>query len=124
MKRLFAMLAVAGLAGAIVASAANLTVNGGTVQAGLDDTLTCDDSGVFVEAYGYEQAGNAVSSVRVGGIEGACVGNELHVTALDAAGNVLSESDLVVISSTTHTATFDSPVNATDLAKLQVAITS
>jgi hypothetical protein len=124
LKRLFAMLAVAGLAGAIVASAANLIVDGGTVQAGVDGTLTCDDTGVFVDGYVYEQNTNEVHSVRIDGIEGACFGNELVVTALDGSGAAIGESDVVEIAATTHTVAFDSPVDATAIEQLQVAITS
>jgi hypothetical protein len=86
MKRLIIALAdVAGLGSAAYGAAASLIVNGGTVQAGSDDSLTCDDA-VDVS---YTVVWNAtadqfdVSAVTVSGIAPACNNNNVSVELTD-----------------------------------------
>ncbi len=79
MKRL----AVALAAGAAVstlayASASALAVDGGTIQAGADTTLSCDEDGVKAN-WGLETDDNSVRSVRITGIDAACAGTEIFV---------------------------------------------
>lgn len=79
MKRL----AVALVAGAAVstvayASASALAVDGGTIQAGADTTLSCDADGVKAN-WGLETDDNSVRSVRITGIDAACAGAEIFV---------------------------------------------
>jgi hypothetical protein len=78
MKRL----AVALVAGAAVstvayASASALAVDGGTIQAGADTTLSCDDE-VKVN-WGLETDTNSVDNVRISDVAAACVGTEMFV---------------------------------------------
>ncbi|MGB7818644.1 MAG: hypothetical protein WBL35_07885 [Ornithinibacter sp.] len=80
MKRL----AVALAAGATVstlafASASLLTVDGGTIQAGVDTTLGCDGNGVKAN-WGLETDDNTVRFVRVSGIAAACEGADMFVS--------------------------------------------
>ena len=79
MKRL----AVALVAGAAVstlayASASVLKVDGGTIQAGADSTLSCDADGVKAN-WGLETDDNSVQSVRISGISADCAGTEIFV---------------------------------------------
>ena len=79
MKRL----AVALVAGAAVstlayASASVLKVDGGTIQAGADSTLSCDADGVKAN-WGLETDDNSVRSVRISGISADCAGTEIFV---------------------------------------------
>lgn len=78
---------------AVFASAASLTVNGGSLQAGGDDTLTCDKDGVTAA---YALVWNAatgvydVDQVTVAGIDAACAGLPLEVDLADGKGASLS----------------------------------
>jgi hypothetical protein len=87
-----ALIAVGALTALAVGSAAALQVNGGTIQAGIDTTLTCDDV-VDVKGWGFEQGTGLVHNVRIGGIAPACVGNSLFVT-VTSGGSIFQGSIL------------------------------
>jgi hypothetical protein len=65
--------------GAVFALAASLGVSGGAIQAGADTELRCDTDGVQVLGWGLETDTGKVSFVRIGGINGACAGNDMFV---------------------------------------------
>ncbi|NPV07873.1 MAG: hypothetical protein HPY83_07925 [Anaerolineae bacterium] len=66
---------VAVLVGATFASAANLGVGGGSVQAGADTALVCDHDGVTV-SWNVNYDG-IVTSIQVYGVDAACAGNRM-----------------------------------------------
>ena len=83
MKRILLVMAVvAALSSAAFASAAWLPVQGGTVQAGYDYSLSCDPDGVQVTAWAvntivgpYE----GIDWVTISGVDKNCAGNDLVV---------------------------------------------
>lgn len=84
MKRLaIALAAGAAVSSLAFASASVLNVDGGTIQAG-QDTTSCDADGVKAN-WGLETDDNTVRSVRVSGIDGACVGADMFVSINGAA---------------------------------------
>lgn len=98
MLRKIAVLAVlVVVVAAAFASAANLGVSGGTIQAGVDQSVYCDVDGVYVVGWGLETDDNTVRSVRIGGIDGACVGNDMFVKVMDGVGNTLYYSSASAI---------------------------
>lgn len=67
-------LAVVGIAGLSLASAATLNVNGGTIQAGATVDATCDLTGVDVKfTSGWAASAYNVTAVTVSGIDQACI---------------------------------------------------
>jgi hypothetical protein len=77
MKYLFAIAAALGLAFAAYGAAASLNVNGGTIQAGADNAVTCTSSAV-VNGWGYEADDDSVSAVRIY-VANDCAGNDIIV---------------------------------------------
>ncbi len=79
MKRLAVALAAGAAVSTVAyASASALAVDGGTIQAGTDTTLSCDADGVKAN-WGLETDDNSVRSVRITGIDSACAGAEMFV---------------------------------------------
>lgn len=79
MTRLFVSLAlVLALAVAAFGAAAALNVDGGVIQAGADNDLTCDDS-VRVDGWGLETDTGQVHFVRIHDIDLDCEGADLFV---------------------------------------------
>jgi len=80
MKR-FVIAALVGtmVFGAVFGLAASLSVDGGTIQAGSDTDLTCDDSGVRVDGWGLETDDGLVYFVRIHDIAPACTGADMFV---------------------------------------------
>ncbi len=107
MLRKIAVLAVLVVViAAAFASAATLNVSGGTIQAGMDQSVYCDLDGVFVLGWGLETDVNTVSFVRIGGIDGACYGNTMFVSVLDGGGSVIASGSVDPIASGTHVINF------------------
>lgn len=73
MKRIIlAVLAGAMVFGTVFALAAALDVTGGTIQAGSDTDLVCDEDGVQVLEWNLDTNTTLVDSVRIGGIDQGC----------------------------------------------------
>lgn len=121
---LLALLVSVVIFGAFYASAANLGVDGGVVQAGLDGTLTCDPNGVTVDGWGYEADEMNVYYVRIGDIDAACVGEELTVGVYDSNGDIITNTSPAAITGASQTFHFDDPVDAINIYRISVAITS
>lgn len=80
MKRIIvALLAGAMVFGAVFAVAATLDVAGGTIQAGSDSDLRCDEDGVRVDGWLLETDTGMVNKVRVHDIDADCSSNDLFV---------------------------------------------
>jgi hypothetical protein len=89
MKKLFGAIVIGTLVfGAVVASAANLGVNGNVIQVGSDSVLTCDPDGVGVQ-WNTRQDG-VVTSVQVTDVESTCDGQNMYVYVLDGGGNIIA----------------------------------
>ncbi len=71
------------------ASASVLAVDGGTIQAGQDNSLYCDTDGVKVN-WGYESTDQTVRGVRITGIDAACVGADIFVKTNEMSGDAIS----------------------------------
>ena len=109
MKRLLAIGAISVLGALMIGSAAALTVNGGSIQAGSDVTLTCDADGVDV-AYttAFVSPNFVITDVTVSGIDPACNGRALDV--------VLTQGGASVATGTVASITGASePVNTSDV---------
>jgi hypothetical protein len=81
-KLLTAVLGGTAVATLAFASASALTVDGGTIQAGVDTSLACDENGVKAN-WGLETDDNTVRSVRISGIHADCAGAEMFVKVND-----------------------------------------
>ncbi|MFC5382704.1 hypothetical protein [Aquipuribacter nitratireducens] len=124
MKRYLIALAAAGVAGTVVlGSAAALGVDGGQVQAGSDSTLACQDSPVTLKQISELDPAVPFSiGTRVSGVSEACAGNNLVVTAFDAAGEQVAQSTVIGIGSGDVVARYGTNVPLADIESLTVAI--
>jgi len=122
MRRSLSLLALGALTALAVGSAAALSVDGGTIQAGEDLSLICDGDGVHVTGWGLETDDNTVRWVRIGGISDNCQLNELFVSV--TSGGAAVEKGSVVLgpghtgagfAQINFTAPFPAPADITDL---------
>jgi hypothetical protein len=79
LKKLAILGILALVLGIAFASAASLSVNGGAIQGGSDDTLQCDTDGIYVWAYGLNTYPvlEGVESIKIKGVSPACNGARL-----------------------------------------------
>jgi len=104
MRRSLYALLVAGLVFALAyGAAASLSVDGGVLQAGSDDTLQCDTDGVDVSyTVGWtDNDGFKVTNVTVSGISNACEGKTLAVQLTSGGSGVSAESTTITGTSVT-----------------------
>jgi hypothetical protein len=96
-KSLAVALAIVGVAGLSMASAAQLNVTSDTVAAGTSVVAACDTDGVAV-AYttGFVTGSYRVTGVTISGIAPACSGRTLDFTLVDAANASLGTGTAVV----------------------------
>jgi hypothetical protein len=122
MKRfVIAILAGVMVFGAVLGSAAALEVNAGVIQAGSDGVLTCTDAAT-VTSYGYETDDQSVSFLRVQ-VDEPCVGGTvMFVVVKDAAGNRLSRSNEIPVTSTQMLVPLRERVSAANLASVEIGI--
>ena len=84
-KSLAVALAIVGVAGLSMASAAQLTVTSDTVAAGTSVVAACDVDGVSVAyATGFSGGAYQVTGVTISGIAAACNGRTLDFTLVDS----------------------------------------
>lgn len=110
----------------VYGAAAGLDITGGAAQAGVDDTLSCDDSvnieGLFIE----QGTGDGPESfgVVVNGIDDPCKGFFLTGRAIGADGALITLSDAVEITGESVTLRWtDGGVPVEDVEKVGLAIT-
>jgi hypothetical protein len=115
--------------GAVFALAASLGVSGGAIQAGSDTELRCDTDGVQVLGWGLETDDGKVYNVRIGGVDTACVGDDLFVvvthegTALaDGKATIASASATITLTELGSSNTTPKPVKAEDITDIEVFI--
>jgi len=122
MKRTLFALGVGVILTIIVAFAANLALDGGVIQVGSDNTLTCDTDGVQVAGWGLETDDNTVRWVRIGGISTDCVGDDMFVRVYDTTPSVIAGGSKT-IASALETINFSAPYpSAAAIDKLTVWI--
>lgn len=113
------------LVAAAFAAAAELPVSGGTIQAGVDDTLYCDPDGVYVPGWGLETDDNTVRSVRIAGIHPDCAGNEMFVKIYgpDPAAKPLYSGQMTLTGADQETFRFSAPyLRPQDIVVLKIWI--
>ena len=119
-------LAVVGIAGLSLASAAQLTVNSSTLQAGTTTVATCDADGVTV---GYTNAFSTgqyrTTAVAVSGINALCDTGTIKLILTKTDGTVLGTevSGTIPVGGTFTSAAFATPVLTSDIANVAVIIT-
>jgi len=126
---------VAIMAGAMVfavafAAAATLNVNGGTIQAGEDNSVTCTDT-ASVAGWGYEADDGMVYNVRIF-VANDCAGNDMFVTVTGAGDTTLDNSGAVALTdpgnctapggSICTRVQFDSPLAPADIEDIHIVI--
>ena len=114
-------LAVVGVAGLALASAAQLNVTSGALGAGTSVVASCDTDGVAVAfTPGYAAGGYAATNVALNGIAAGCDGQNYKITLTGTAGTLGSEVTGVV-SGTSLTAALTG-VAAKDVTGVAVVI--
>jgi hypothetical protein len=93
---LIALAAFGALASAAIASAATMNVSGGAIQAGSDNSLTCETGTVKVVGYAdaFDAGGPTVNWINVNGVNPACNGSSLQVLVRDGSNNVFARGVL------------------------------
>jgi hypothetical protein len=120
MKRFFvALMAGAAVFAITFAAAASLDVNGGTIQYGEDNQLTCTASAT-VDGWGYESDNGLVSHVRIN-YDPDCVGNTMFVSITDDGTVVRTASKVLDVSGSTGNLAF-TPIPAVDITDIHIAI--
>ena len=122
MRRSLSLLALGALTALAVGSAAALSVDGGTIQAGEDLSLTCDADGVHVTGWGLETTDNTVRNVKIGGISENCQLNDLFVN-VTSGGAVIEQGSVVLgptntgtgVAQVNFTAPYPAPADITDI---------
>jgi hypothetical protein len=122
MRRSLSLLAIGALTALTVGSAAALNVSGGTIQAGVDQTLTCDADGVFVDGWGLEADDGTVHSVRIDGIDGACFGNALFVRVYDGSGVLIGQGGVEPIDAVEESVALPSAPLASAIEEIHIFI--
>lgn len=124
MIRLITALAVGGaLFAGVVASAAQLTITGGTLQAGVATVGSCDTDGVTA-SYGiaFSGTGFGVTSVTVSGINAACGGKTMAIYLLNSSGTTLGTATGLLDASGSKTFTITPAASASELTSLAAEI--
>ena len=123
-KSLALALAIVGVAGLSMASAAQLTVNSTDVVAGVDTVGACDGDGVTVTYSPTYTVGTGytVSSVTIGDLnDGTCTGTVL-ATATGAGGASLDSGSIARGAADSVVVPFSGPVSVADITGIAVAI--
>ncbi len=111
------MLAV--LLGVALASAADLTVRGGTIQVGAAHVLKCDEDGVWATEWGLNPANGMVSNVSIGNFEEDNYGNNILVIITDINHEEIARSE-GIINAAEMCFVFDHPIKAGDIFDFHV----
>jgi hypothetical protein len=122
-KSLAVALAIVGVAGLSMASAAQLNVTSDTVAAGVSVVSACDST--VTVSYGTAFVGGAytVSSVTVNGVGGsACNGRTLDFTLLGAADAVLGSGSKGIVTADTSETISGLSADAASLIKIEIVI--
>jgi len=123
LKYLFAVAIALGLAFVAYGAAATISLNGGTIQVGEDDLVTCDDA-IAVAGWGLETDDGLIHFVRIGDISSDCFGNALIVHLTDSAGDPITGATGSVdpIDAATEIVNLDTPPDAAEVFDIKVWI--
>jgi hypothetical protein len=127
-RSLAVVLAIAGVAGLSMASAAQLTVTSETVAAGVSVTSACDTSVAVSYGTTFSNGAYRVASVTISDINVSsaptCVGRSLDFTLLDVSASALPNGTGTVasISTGSHTVNLGTPVSAVSVAQIAIVI--
>ena len=119
---LLVVLALALLLGVGFASAADLTVRGGTIQVGSAHVLNSDnldENGVELTEWGLNPDNGMVSNVCIGGFEEHNFGNSILVVITDINHEEIARSE-GVINATEMCFVLNQPVKASDIFDFHV----
>ena len=116
MLRMFFGLAAAGIFSVVIASASALTINGHTLQSGMDSNLNCDADGVHLAWSVNAGDGVNVTGVTISGIDASCVGETLFFDT------PVTTPLTGTIAGSTHSFTFPSGVMADSISQVTVTI--
>ena len=101
-KSLAVALAIVGVAGLSMASAAQLNVTSDTVAAGVSVVSACDSTVAVAYGTGYSAGTYKVTSVTVSGVDAtACNGRTLDFTLLDSGNVSLGTGTASIVTGTT-----------------------
>jgi hypothetical protein len=125
-KSLAVALAIVGVAGLSMASAAQLNVTSDTVAAGVSVVGSCQPSGTPVNV-GYVTTFTAgvynVSSVTVTGLVSACVGKSVELSLMSSAtGAAIGGTGVVTATASPQTIALLAPVSALSVTNIAVVI--
>lgn len=119
-------LSVLGLAGLSLASAATLSLDAGTLQAGTADQVGCQGDAEVAVAFGTDWSAAAsdyvVSDVELSGIAAACATEEVGFTLLDGTGAALFTSQDTAADSTVTLDVTADEIRAQDVDGVAVVI--
>lgn len=122
-KSLAVALAIVGVAGLSMASAAQLTVTSDTVAAGVSVVSACASSVGVHYGTGLVSGAYDVTSVTIDGLTaGACTGRTLDFTLLDATNTVLGSGTKVIAAADTSEPFTLLTADAKALVKIAVVI--
>src|SRR5262245_33556304 len=116
MLRMLFGLAAAGLFSVVIASASALTINGHTLQSGMDSNLNCDAAGVQLAWSINAGDGVNVTGVTISGIDASCVGETLFFDT------PVTSPQTATISGSTQSFTFPSGVLADTISQVTITI--
>lgn len=124
-KSLAIALAIVGVAGLSMASAAQLTVDSTDVVAGVDAIADCDADGVTVSyspTYSAGVPGYTINSVDIGDLsDGSCTGTIL-VTVMASDDSALDNGSAAVPAGDTVTVNLSGTVDVADIYGVAIAI--
>ena len=115
-KMITAVLGGTAVATLAFASASMLNVDGGTIQAGGDNTLYCDVDGVKAN-WGLETNTNTVTNVRISDIDAACEGADMFVLV-----NGVPRQKITLSAAESQTVPFPAPVTPESLESIKIWI--
>lgn len=116
-------LAVLGVAGLTLASAAQLNVSSASLGAGQSVVASCDDDGITVGFQsGYTSAGYVTTGVVLSDVAEACAGQQVRVTLAGANGAALGAELTATAVAGTTTVPVASPVSAALVENVAVVI--
>lgn len=119
-------LAAIGIAGLSLASAAQLNLTGGQLQAGTVAVQSCQTAAIpvtFTSIYTVASSGYTVSTVRLSAVEAGCVGKPVKANLLRTDGTILGvELTTTAVLTVTSFTVPAGTVLAADVAKVAVIL--
>jgi hypothetical protein len=121
-------LAIIGVAGLSMASAAQLNVTSASLAAGVSVVAACDTDVAVSYGTSFSNGAYQISSVTISGINvttaPTCVGKRLDFTLLDSSAAPITNGTGAVasVSTASHTVNLGTPVSAASVAQIAIVI--